>query len=116
MRAKLGGHANSAAIDLSYVKELNRKNKFMAKSQETLQKLEKILREEFGADVQIEDQSHHHAGHRAAGGGGHFYAEIRSARFQGLTPLARQRLVFAAVKPLMDKEIHALSLRCLVKE
>ena len=52
-------------------------------------------------------------GHRAAGGGGHFFVVIKSARFNGLTPLARQRLVIEAVKPMMDREIHALSMKCL---
>ena len=75
----------------------------------------KILQKEFGPEVSIEDQSHHHVGHKSAGGGGHFYAVIVSEKFQGLSPLARQRLVLDLVKPLMDKEVHALSMKCLPK-
>ncbi len=83
-------------------------------SADTAAKIEKILREEFQPDLlEIEDQSYLHVGHQAAGGGGHFFVEIRSARFNGLAPLARQRLVIAAVQSMMDKEIHALSMRCL---
>lgn len=85
-------------------------------SRETAEKLLKVLQAEFGEEVEIEDQSHHHSGHKAAGGGGHFFAAIRSPRFNGLSPLARQRLVMDLVRPMMDREIHALSLRCLPKE
>lgn len=86
----------------------------MFNSSETAKKIREILAKEFATDeISIEDQSHHHAGHKSAGGGGHFFVEIRSERFKGLSPLARQRLVFDAVRPLMDREIHALSMRCL---
>jgi BolA family transcriptional regulator, general stress-responsive regulator len=79
----------------------------------TVRKLEEILAREFApTELAIEDQSHHHRGHRQAGGGGHFFVTIRSAKFAGLTPLARQRLVLAAVSELMQGEIHALSLNC----
>ena len=79
-----------------------------------LEKLEEILRREFSPEIlEIEDQSHLHAGHAQAGGGGHFYVEIKSAKFKGVAPLQRQRLVYAAVKELMVKEIHALSLKCI---
>ena len=82
-------------------------------SGETAKKIEEVLRREFApTEFSIEDNSHHHRGHRQAGGGGHFHVLIRSARFVGLSPLARQRLVIAAVKSMMDKEIHALSMSC----
>ena len=87
----------------------------MIDSSVTAEKIRTILMAEFDtAEVQVEDQSYMHAGHKAAGGGGHFFVTIRSPKFQGLSPIARQRLVFDAVRPLMDKEIHALSMRCLV--
>ncbi|MGZ3653433.1 MAG: BolA family protein [Bdellovibrionota bacterium] len=80
----------------------------------TAERIEEILRREFSpVEFEIEDQSYMHAGHKAAGGGGHFYVVIKSARFNGLAPLARQRLVIESVKPMMDKEIHALSMKCL---
>lgn len=86
----------------------------MYNSQETAKKIETILRETFQpVEFELEDQSYMHAGHRAAGGGGHFFVVIKSARFNGLMPLARQRLVIDAVKSMMDKEIHALSMKCL---
>jgi BolA protein len=65
------------------------------------------------SELEIEDQSCLHAGHKSAGGGGHFFVRIRSSLFNGLAPLARQRLVIEAVRPMMDREIHALSMQCV---
>jgi BolA protein len=87
-----------------------------ADSGATARRIEEILRRELAPSaLTVEDQSYQHAGHRAAGGGGHFFVEIRSARFQGLTPLARQRLVLESVRELMDREIHALSMKCIAE-
>jgi len=61
--------------------------------------------------LDIRDDSALHAGHAgAAGGGGHFHVLICSSRFVGLPPLARHRLVYAAIGDLMGTEIHALSI------
>lgn len=80
----------------------------------TAKKIEEILKTDFApVELEVEDQSYMHAGHKAAGGGGHFLVTIKSARFNGLTPIARQRLVIEAVKGMMDREIHALSMKCL---
>jgi BolA protein len=49
----------------------------------------------------------------AASGGGHFRATIVSARFDGLSRLAAQRLVYAALGELMQREIHALAMTTL---
>jgi BolA protein len=60
----------------------------------------------------IEDQSHRHAGHAgAADGRGHFAVEVVSARFAGLTTMARHRLVYEAVGDMMTTDVHALSIR-----
>jgi len=86
----------------------------MFDSKATLVKIETVLRAAFNPqELNVEDQSHRHVGHRGAGGGGHFFVTIQSSRFNGLTPLARQRLVIEAVGDMMDKEVHALSMRCL---
>lgn len=62
--------------------------------------------------LEIEDDSHLHAGHAGArGGGGHFTVHIVSAAFEGKAPLARHRLVFDALGDMMQKEIHALSIK-----
>ena len=88
----------------------------MYDSKETLEKIRALLVPAFGEQVMLDDQSRFHVGHRAAGGGGHFFAEIRSDKFNGLSPLARQRLVLEVVKPLMDREIHAFTMKCLPLE
>lgn len=86
----------------------------MFDSKQTAATIEKILREQFQpAQLEIEDQSHRHRGHKGAGGGGHFFVVIQSKRFNGLSPLARQRLVIEAMGPMMDREIHALSMKCV---
>ena len=62
----------------------------------------------------IADDSHKHAGHAGARGGqGHFGVDIVSAAFAGKPPLARHRLVYAALGERMGGEVHALSLRTL---
>lgn len=64
--------------------------------------------------VEVEDESHLHAGHAGAqGGAGHYRALVVSERFAGLSRVARQRLVFDAVGEMMGAEIHALAMRTL---
>ena len=58
------------------------------------------------------DDSASHAGHAGArSGGGHFELTIVSARFSGVPPLARHRMVYDALGPMMKQKIHALTLR-----
>jgi BolA protein len=81
---------------------------------ETAAKIRAIIEKEFQPiEFSLEDQSHFHRGHKQAGGGGHFFLTIKSARFNGLAPLARQRLVLDSMGSLMDREVHALSMKCL---
>ena len=62
--------------------------------------------------LEIEDESHRHAGHAgAADGRGHFRVDIVSDAFAGLGPIARHRAVYAALGDLMTTDIHALSIR-----
>ena len=64
--------------------------------------------------LEIVDESHRHAGHAGAKDGrGHFVVRIVSARFEGVKPLARHRMVYAALGPLLQTDIHALSLEAL---
>ena len=62
--------------------------------------------------LDVADDSHKHAGHAGARGGqGHFSVDIVSAAFAGKLPLARHRLVYAALGEMMQTDIHALSIR-----
>lgn len=76
------------------------------------QRLRSRLQTEFAPlELQVTDESHLHAGHRgAAGGQSHFRVHIVAEAFRGLTPVARHRLVYAALADLMATEIHALAL------
>ncbi|MGB8435012.1 MAG: BolA family protein [Burkholderiales bacterium] len=62
--------------------------------------------------LELRDDSALHAGHEGArSGGGHFDLTIVSARFAGQSTVARHRLIYDALGPLMRREIHALSIR-----
>lgn len=65
-------------------------------------------------DLVVEDESHLHAGHAgAAGGHGHYRVRIVAEAFRGKTPVARHRLVYAAVDDLLKSDIHALAIVAL---
>ncbi|MEC5387697.1 BolA family protein [Uliginosibacterium sp. H3] len=67
--------------------------------------------------VELDDDSLRHAGHAgAASGGGHYNLRIISTRFTGLTRIARHRLVYSTLAPLMQREIHALSIIALTPD
>ena len=60
----------------------------------------------------VTDDSHKHAGHEGARDGrGHFDVQIVSQAFAGRSPLARHRMVYAALGRMMETDIHALSIQ-----
>lgn len=61
-------------------------------------------------ELLVEDESALHVGHAGAREGGHYRVRIVSDRFVGLAPLARHRLVYAAVGDLIGRGVHALSI------
>ncbi len=65
-------------------------------------------------DLEIIDESHLHAGHAGAKDGkGHFRIIITSDRFLGLPRLQRHRLIYEALRDLMDTDIHALGIEAV---
>ncbi|MGC1387337.1 MAG: BolA family protein [Steroidobacteraceae bacterium] len=65
-------------------------------------------------ELDIEDESHRHAGHAgAAGGAGHFRVRIVAEAFRGKSPVARHRLVYAALGDMLKSDIHALAIEAL---
>ncbi len=82
-------------------------------SEERRARIEDKLRERLEAtEVRVVDDSAAHAGHAgAASGGGHFRAFIVSKRFEGLSKVAAQRLVYQVLDDEMETAIHALSIR-----
>jgi len=61
--------------------------------------------------LEIQDDSHMHAGHASAKGGGHFTVTIVADVFEGKSLIARHRLVYDALADAMQQEIHALSIK-----
>ena len=62
--------------------------------------------------VEIQDESARHAGHEGAkGGGGHYQIVIVSRQFAGQPAQRRHRMVYDALGPMMQKEIHALAIQ-----
>ena len=79
------------------------------------------LRERLGAlqpqTLDIEDESHLHAGHAGArSGGGHYRLHIVAAAFAGKNTVARHRMIYDAAGDLMRGAVHALSIRAFTPE
>jgi len=54
---------------------------------------------------------------RVSGDGRHFEAIVISEAFEGKTPLQKQRMVMATVKPQLESdELHALSIKTYTRE
>jgi len=66
--------------------------------------------------LDIEDDSALHAGHAGAKEGGHFRLTIVSRQFAGQSRVARHRMVYQALGPLMQRGIHALALQTLAPD
>ena len=62
--------------------------------------------------MSLTDESAQHAGHAGARPGGetHYRLTLVSAAFDGLSRVARQRLVYGALREESDPGLHALSL------
>jgi BolA family transcriptional regulator, general stress-responsive regulator len=68
--------------------------------------------------LDLVDESQRHAGHAGARPEGetHFALTIVSAAFAGMSRVARQRLVYAALAAELRSRVHALSLTTLTPE
>ena len=77
----------------------------------TAERLASVLREALApASVEVQDDSHLHAGHAGAREGRHFSVRIVSPAFESLTRVARHRLVYDAARTLIAEGIHALAI------
>lgn len=69
------------------------------------------------AQLRIDDDSALHAGHEGAkSGGGHYRLHLVSARFLGLSRVARHRLVYDVLADLMRRDVHALTMTLLAPD
>ncbi len=66
--------------------------------------------------LEVQDDSHLHAGHAGAREGRHFSVRIVSPAFKGLAAVARHRLVYDALHSLMPRGIHALAIDARVPD
>ena len=77
----------------------------------TAAEVERLLRKHLAPSrLEVSDDSARHAGHAGAAEGSHFSVFLESERFAGLARLARHRLVYHALDPLMKRGIHALAI------
>lgn len=67
------------------------------------------------ARLEIEDESHRHAGHAGHDprGESHFRVTVVSGRFAGLSRVERHRIVNALLADELKDRVHALALRTL---
>lgn len=76
--------------------------------------IEKRLRDALApSQLAVINDSAKHRDHAGDDGSGesHFTVEIEAAQFAGMTRLARQRAVNAALGDLMRERVHALAIR-----
>jgi BolA protein len=76
--------------------------------------MESLLAAAFpGASITVTNDSAAHHGHSGDDGSGesHFSVAIESAAFAGVSRLARQRMVNAALGDLPGQRVHALAIK-----
>ena len=61
--------------------------------------------------IEVEDQSHLHAGHNEAAknGGTHFKISIKSSEFNNIKPIERHRIAMNILKEAFNNGLHAVS-------
>lgn len=65
--------------------------------------------------LEVTDESHLHAGHAGAreGGESHFRILVVSEQFEGVSRVARQRMINDILREELDGPIHALAMKTL---
>lgn len=68
--------------------------------------------------LEVIDESHLHAGHAGAreGGQSHFRLFVVSSSFEGLSRVARQRLVNDLLREELSGPVHALAMKTLTPQ
>ncbi len=78
---------------------------------ETAERIRAALERELAPlQLVVEDDGALHAGHPGARDGGHFRVRVVSERFRGLSRVARHRMIYQAVEPLLGRSVHALAI------
>jgi BolA family transcriptional regulator, general stress-responsive regulator len=77
----------------------------------TAQDIDAALREALAPSaLEVQDDSHLHAGHAGAREGRHFSVRLTAERFNCLSRVARHRLVYDALHRLIPGGIHAIAI------
>lgn len=78
-----------------------------------IERIKQLLSEELNpGELEVIDDSHLHAGHAGAREGkGHFTVIVKSSKFEGLSRLKQQQMVFGALGDMMQTDIHALVIK-----
>jgi BolA family transcriptional regulator, general stress-responsive regulator len=77
----------------------------------TAQRLHDVLQQALSPTaLEVQDDSHLHAGHAGAREGRHFTVRVVSPAFNGLSRVDRHRLVYDAARSLIAEGIHALAI------
>lgn len=77
----------------------------------TAERLQEVLQQALSPSaLEVQDDSHLHAGHAGAREGRHFTVRVTSERFAGLSRVARHRLIYDALRLLIPRGIHALAI------
>lgn len=61
--------------------------------------------------LEVQDNSHAHAGHAGMESGGHYHVTIVADAFDGKNLVQRHQLIYQSLGDLMKKEIHALGIK-----
>ncbi|HEV7873097.1 MAG TPA: BolA family protein [Enterovirga sp.] len=74
--------------------------------------VETLTRELDPIELQVNDESHQHAGHSGwrEGGETHFRIDVVSPAFAGKSRIERHRIVNAVLAPAFDRGLHALAI------
>ncbi len=106
------------SINLSYLPEkiMNKQPEFSAFAIERHARMTKALTEALSPLIlRVVDDSARHIGHAGshAEGGTHFQINIISATFNGLSHVARHRLIYQALQAEIDAGLHAIAITAL---
>ncbi len=85
----------------------------------TKEKILEILKQNFLIQhIEIEDDSHLHAGHAQAQkfGGGHFSVMIVSDNFEGKKIIERHRMIYDVLNAELKSSVHALAIKALTSD
>jgi len=85
----------------------------MIDNSERIPRIKQLLMDNLKAEsVEVIDESHKHAGHAGAKTGmGHFEVHIVASVFADKSMLQQHRMVYDALGDMMQKDIHALSIK-----